>query len=93
MQIIQNGGQIKLHSMEWIHKSSGRGNTELIVNDGKTIQKYSYPYWFPFTPYTMVFPQLFPWANFSADEDFLKKMTKTFGGNIIVIMIKKITNG
>ena len=29
MQIIQNGGQIKLHSMEWIHKSSGRGNTEL----------------------------------------------------------------
>ena len=76
MQIIQNGGQIKLHSMEWIHKSSGRGNTELIVNDGKTIQKYSYPYWFPFTPYTMVFPQLFPWANFSADEDFFEENDK-----------------
>ena len=76
MQIIQNGGQIKLHSMEWIHKSSGRGNTELIVNDGKTIQKYSYPYWFPFTLYTMVFPQLFPWANFSADEDFFEENDK-----------------
>ena len=25
MQIIQNGGEIKLHSMEWINKSSGRG--------------------------------------------------------------------
>ena len=42
MQIIQNGGEIKLHSMEWINKSSGRGDTELIVNDGKSIQKYSY---------------------------------------------------
>ena len=35
MQIIHDGGEIKLHSMEWVHKSSGRGNTELIVDDGK----------------------------------------------------------
>lgn len=73
MQIIHNGGEIKLHSMEWIHKSSGRGNTELIVNDGNSIEKYSYPYWFPFTPYTEVFPRLFPWADFSADEEFFEE--------------------
>ena len=72
MQIIQNGGEVKLHVTEWIHKSSGRGETELIVDDGKDIQKYSYPYWFPYTSYTDVFPRLFPWAEFSADEDFFE---------------------
>lgn len=73
MQIIRGGGEIKLHSTEWVNKSSGRGETELIVDDGNSIQKYSYPYWFPFTPYTEVFPRLFPWANFSADEDFFEE--------------------
>ena len=77
MQIIQDGGIVKLHSMEWVNKSSGRGETELIVDDGKTIQKYLYPYWFPFTPYSMVFPRLFPWANFSADEDFFADIYET----------------
>lgn len=73
MNIIQEGGTIKLHSTEWINKSSGRGDIELIVDDGKSVEKYSYPYWFPFTPYTMVFPKLFPWADFSADEDFFEE--------------------
>ena len=73
MRIIQNGGEIKLHSSEWVNKSSGKGETELIVDDGKTIQKYSYPYWFPYTPYKMVFLRLFPWANFSADEEFFEE--------------------
>lgn len=77
MQIIQDGGIVRLHSMEWVNKSSGRGETELIVDDGKTIQKYLYPYWFPFTPYAMVFPRLFPWANFSADEDFFAENDET----------------
>lgn len=70
MQIIQNGGIIKLHSLEWINKCSGRGQTELIISDGDKTEKYSYPYWFPYTPYTAVFPKLFPWADFSADEEF-----------------------
>lgn len=78
MHIIQDGGEIKLHSIEWVNKSSGRGDLELIVDDGKSIQKYLYPYWFPFTPYTMVFPRLFPWANFSADEDFYEENDKLF---------------
>lgn len=72
MQIIQNGGVVKLHSSELVNKSIGSGDTELIVDDGKRVEKYSYPYWFPFTPYTEVFPRLFPWADFSADEDFFE---------------------
>lgn len=73
MEIIRDGGEVKLHSTEWVNKSSGKGNTELIVDDGKSIAKYLYPYWFPFTPYTEVFPRLFPWANFSADDDFFEE--------------------
>ena len=73
MEILRDGGEIKLHSTEWVNKSSGKGNTELIVNDGTDITKYSYPYWFPFTPYAEVFPRLFPWANFSADDEFFEE--------------------
>lgn len=70
MEIILNGGIVKLHSMEWVNKSSGRGTTELIVEKGDNIEKYQYPYWFPYTPYELVFPRLFPWATFSADDEF-----------------------
>lgn len=73
MQIIQDGGIVKLHSEEWVNKCSGKGKTELIVNDGNGIETYSYPYWFPFTQYTDVFPRLFPWADFSVDEDFYEE--------------------
>lgn len=78
MQIIQDGGEVKLHSTEWVNKSSGRGQTELIVDDGNSIKNYMYPYWFPFTPYTMVFQRLFPWADFSADEDYYEEYDESF---------------
>lgn len=77
MQIIQDGGEIKLHSTEWVNKSSGRGDMELLVDDGKSVEKYKYPYWFPYTPYTEVFPRLFPWAEFSADDVFFEEYDKT----------------
>ena len=76
MQIIENGGEVKLHSYEWVNKCSGKGDTELIVDDGKSVEKYTYPYWFPFTSYIDVFPRLFPWAEFSADEDFFEEEDK-----------------
>lgn len=78
MQIIKDGGVVKLHSKEWVNKCSGRGETELIVDDGKDIKTYPYPYWFPYTPYTMVFPKLFPWADFTADEDFYEEDDKYY---------------
>ena len=77
MEVIKNGGVVKLHSYEWVNKSSGRGDTELIIDDGNEIKKYSYPYWFPFTPYEDVFPRLFPWASFSADEEFYHDSDET----------------
>lgn len=70
MQIIANGGTVKLHSEEWVNTCSGRGSTELIVEDGNGVEEYSFPYWFPYTLYSDVFPKLFPWANFAIDEDF-----------------------
>lgn len=36
------------------------------------IKKHSYPYWFSYAPYKNVFPRLFSWANFTADEKFFK---------------------
>ena len=38
MQIIKAGGIVKLHSKEWVNKCSGRGEIELIVDDGNTIK-------------------------------------------------------
>lgn len=76
MQIIAEGGQVKLHAYEWVNKSSGKGNIELIVDYEGNSKKYSYPYWFPMTPYTEVFPRLFPWAKFLADEEFYDEYDK-----------------
>lgn len=73
MQIIQAGGTVKLHSTEWVNKSNGRGETELIVDDGNGTKRYSYPYWFPLTPYMYVFPRLFPWADFVIDENYYRE--------------------
>lgn len=44
-----------------------------IMYDGNEEKTYSYPYWFTFTPFTEVFPKLFPWANFSINDDFYKE--------------------
>lgn len=73
MEIIQSGGEVKLHSKEWVNKSSGRGEIKLLVNEGGGIVEYLYPYWFPYTPYIDVFPRLFPWADFSVDEEFFEE--------------------
>lgn len=70
MEIIKKGGQVKLHSEEWINKCSGKGKTEIIVSDGISTKTYLYPYWFPYTEYIDVFPRLFPWANFKVDDEF-----------------------
>lgn len=77
MQLIQSGISIKLHATEWIHKSSGRGTIELIIEDGESIEILNYPYWFPYTPYTEVFTRLFPWAEFTADENFFEEIDET----------------
>ena len=90
MSIIKDGGTVKLHSTEWVNKSSGRGETELIVDDGNEEKTYSYPYWFPFTPYTEVLPKLFPWAHFSIDEEFYEEDDLTLWRNLHCYYDKEI---
>ena len=47
---------------------------QIIQEGGQVIKKYSYPYWFPYTVYTDVFPRLFPWANFIADDEYYEEI-------------------
>lgn len=70
MKIIDSGGIVKLHATEWVNKSIGRGTIKLIVDNQDEIEEYNYPYWFPFALYTDVFKKLFPWAEFTADDEF-----------------------
>lgn len=97
MQIIQDGGIVKLHSIEWVaNKNGGRVDMELIVDTGNGIEKYLHSYWFPHASYTEVFPKLFPWASFSVDEEFYEESDKSkwrdlhcvydeFSGEMLVI--------
>ncbi len=69
MGIIQNGGTVKLHSIEWVNKSSDRVEAEPIVDDGRRQEACFYPCWFPYTPYEDIYSRLFMWATFKADEE------------------------
>ena len=67
------------------NKSSGKGDTKLIVNDGQETKEYSYPYWFPFTPYTDVFPRLFHGQIFLLMKNSLKKVILNCGNNSMLV--------
>lgn len=71
MEIIKEGGTVRLHSKEWVNKSNGKGKIELLVDEGENSRCYIYPYWFPYMAYTDVFPILFPWATFTVDDEFI----------------------
>ncbi|WP_294496087.1 DUF4365 domain-containing protein [uncultured Ruminobacter sp.] len=70
MEIIESGGLVKLHAKEWIHKTLGIRNVDLIVEHLGKIETYSYPYYFPYDSGEVVFQRLFPWADFSIDEEY-----------------------
>ncbi|QUQ77983.1 hypothetical protein JDBNIEOD_01010 [Streptococcus equi subsp. zooepidemicus] len=40
IRIIKDGGTVKRHSTEWVNKSSGKGETELIVDDGENENRF-----------------------------------------------------
>lgn len=73
MEIIESGGIVKLHAVDLINKTLGVRKVDLIVDDGEGEKTYSYPYLFPFAPGIKVFRRLFPWADFSADEDYYEE--------------------
>ena len=93
MQIIQDGGTIRLHSNEWINKCSGIGSIELIVNDEKGESKYSYPYRFHILRILKFFLNCFHGQTLLLIKIFIKMKMKIYGMKKIVIMIKKTTSG
>ncbi|GLB61782.1 MULTISPECIES: DUF4365 domain-containing protein [Bacillaceae] len=77
MEELMNGNKVILESDEWINKTSGRGSLVLKVIESDTEYEKVVLNWpmvfFPFESYEDVFPELFPWANFSVDEDFYEE--------------------
>ncbi len=70
MEIIESGGIVKLHAEDLINKTLGVRKVDLIVDDGEGEKTYSYPYYFPYDSGEVVFQRLFPWADFSIDEEY-----------------------
>lgn len=77
MEEIKNGNRVVLEAEEWVNKTSGRGTVTLKViddNTGKETVVLDWPMaFFPMSSYEDVFPRLFPWAEFSIDEDFYEE--------------------
>ncbi len=76
MEIINQRNRLLLEAEEWVNKSSGRGSLRLLVQDedGNEETVADWPFvMFPGLLYVEVFPQLFPWASLSIDEDFYEE--------------------
>ena len=93
MQIIQDGGEVKLHSTEWVNKSSGKGETELIIDDGKVFKSIRIHIGFLLRLIPKFFQNYFLGQNFLLMRIILKIMIWNFGVCIIVIMTKRTTSG
>ncbi|WP_329469635.1 DUF4365 domain-containing protein [Exiguobacterium sp. 9-2] len=77
MEELLNGNKVILESDEWINKTSGIGSLILKVIDTDTEDEKIILNWpmvfFPLESYEDVFPELFPWAKFSVDEDYYEE--------------------
>ncbi|MEK5104954.1 DUF4365 domain-containing protein [Cytobacillus sp. FSL M8-0252] len=77
MEESLQGNKVILKSDEWINKSSGRGSFHLSVVEEETGYEKIVQSWpmvfFPFASYEDLFPELFPWANISVDEEFYEE--------------------
>lgn len=71
MNVLDNGGTVVLNVAEWINKTSGRGEVELVglpagATDGIVRSRAVF---FGLAPYEQVLPGLFPWADLEVDEE------------------------
>lgn len=77
MNELVKGNTLILEAEHWVNKSSGRGSLEIHVIDNETGKETSLIEWpfvlFPGADYEDLFPQLFPWADFSVDSDFYEE--------------------
>lgn len=77
MDELVKGNTLILEAEHWVNKSSGRSSLEIHVIDNETGEETSLVEWpfvlFPGIDYEDLFPQLFPWADFSVDSDFYEE--------------------
>lgn len=70
MVFLQNGGKISVYTMEWLHKSLGRGPFEIILNPGETEEIVRKWHTFYHGKLLEVLNHYFPWADLSIDQEF-----------------------
>jgi len=66
MRLLKGGRRILLEADEWINKSSGRGDIEIVSVDDANEDRHSLGQWFVMVglrPYEDVLPALVPWAD------------------------------
>ena len=77
MDELVKGNTLILEAEHWVNKSSGRGSLAIHVTNDETGEETSLVEWpflmFPGIYYEDLFPQLFPWADFSVDSDFYEE--------------------
>lgn len=77
MEQIREGNKLLLEAEEWVNKTSGKGSVTLKVIDANTEEETIVLKWpmvfFPMVSYEDVFPKLFPWADFSIDEEYYQE--------------------
>lgn len=72
MKLLQSGRRILLEADEWINKSSGRGDIQIVSVDEANEDRVELNGWFIMVglrPYEEVLPSLFPWANAVLHEE------------------------
>jgi hypothetical protein len=74
MQVLDDGGSVLLEAREWVNKTSGRGDVILTAEPaggGAPIER-QFVVFLGFRPYAEALPELFPWADFHADDEDLE---------------------
>ena len=93
MQAINNGYDVVLRAHEWVNKSSGRGHISIwIYDDTKIVDIIDWNYWFPFQLYEDVIVRLFPWADFTPDDEFMEDEDENYD-NLELILEARLRSG
>lgn len=72
MKLLQSGRRLLLEADEWVNKSSGRGDVQIVSVDEANEDRVELGGWFIMVglrPYEEVLPSLFPWADAVLHEE------------------------
>jgi hypothetical protein len=72
MEVLEEGGSLRLEVDEWVNKTSGRGDIRFVAElpDGTEIER-EFVAFFGLRPYREGLPDLVPWADLSVDDEAL----------------------